>query len=39
MKALNSYANRSRISEAKFRQIIRDFAVDMDASEITKVSS
>ncbi len=36
MKALNRYANRSKISEAKFRQMIRYFAVDLDASQITK---
>ncbi len=37
MKALNRYAKRSKISEAKFRQMIRYFAVDLDASQITKL--
>ncbi len=37
MKALNRYANRSKTSEAKFRQMIRYFAVDLDAPQITKL--
>ncbi len=37
MTVLNRYAKRSKISEAKFRQIIRYFAVDLDASQITKL--
>jgi transposase len=37
----NKYMNRSHISEAKFRQIIRLFSADLEASqiaEITKIS-
>lgn len=37
MTVRNRYANRSKISESKFRQIIRYFAVDLDASQITKL--
>ena len=37
MTVINRYANRSMISEHKFRQIIRYFAVDLDASQITKL--
>ena len=37
MTVLNRYAKRSKISEAKFRQIIRYFAVDLDASQITRL--
>ena len=37
MTVLNRYAKRSKISEAKFRQIIRYFAVDLDASQIAKL--
>ena len=37
MTVLNRYAKRSKISEGKFRQIIRYFAVDLDASQITKL--
>ena len=37
MTVRNRYANRSKISEHKFRQIIRYFAVDLDASQITKL--
>ena len=31
----NRYAIRSRISEAKFRQIVRLFALDLEATQIT----
>ncbi|MBL8280651.1 MAG: IS1595 family transposase, partial [Acinetobacter junii] len=31
MKAKNRYYSRSRITEAKFRQIIRFFAMDLTA--------
>ncbi len=37
MTVKDRYAKRSKISEAKFRQIIRYFAVDLDASQITKL--
>lgn len=37
MPVKNRYAKRSKISEAKFRQIIRYFAVDLDASQITQL--
>ena len=33
----NKYANRSKISEAKFRQIIRLFCLDLDASQIAQL--
>ncbi|RBA49262.1 IS1595 family transposase, partial [Acinetobacter junii] len=32
MKAKNRYYSRSRITEAKFRQIIRFFVMDLTAS-------
>ena len=38
MSKVNRYANRSKISEAKFRQIVRLFAFDLDASQIAKVT-
>ena len=34
----NRYANRSRISEAQFRQIVRLFALDLDATQITALT-
>ena len=34
----NKYANRSKISEAKIRQIIRLFCIDLDASQIAEVT-
>ena len=34
----NKYVNRSKISEAKFRELIRYFAVDLDASQIAQLS-
>ena len=37
MTVRNRYGNRSKISVRKFRQIIRYFAVDLDASQITKL--
>ncbi len=33
----NCYAKRAKISESKFRQIIRYFSVDLDASQITRL--
>ena len=35
----NKYANRSKISEAKFRQIIRLFAADLDAGQIAEIAN
>ena len=32
------YANRSKISEKKIREIIKLFSLDLDASQITKIS-
>jgi len=37
MTTKNKYAYRSRISEAKIRQIVKSFAVDLDASQIAEV--
>lgn len=39
MKAKNRYYSRSRITEAKFRQIIRFFAMDFTASDTAKLTS
>ena len=38
MPAKNKYANRSKISEAKLRELIRLFSYDLDATQIGKVS-
>ena len=38
MTAKNKYANRSKISERKIRQIVKMFSLDLDASQITKIS-
>jgi len=35
----NKYANRSKISEAKFRQLVRLFAADLDAGQIAEIAS
>jgi transposase-like protein len=37
MHLKNKYANRSKISEAKFRQIVKLFALDLDATQISQV--
>ena len=34
----NKYASRSKISEAKFRQLVKLFAIDLDASQIAAVT-
>ena len=34
----NKYACRSRISEAKIRQIVKLFAVDLDALQIAEIA-
>ena len=39
MTTKNKYANRSRISERKIRQIVKMFSLDLDALQITKISS
>ena len=39
MKAKNRYYSRSRIAEAKFRQIIRFFAMDFTASDTAKLTN
>jgi transposase-like protein len=38
MAMKNRYANRARISERQFRQIVRLFALDLDATQITALS-
>lgn len=35
----NKYANRSKISEAKFRQIIKLFSLDLDAGQIAEIAN
>lgn len=39
MAMKNKYAHRSKISEAKTRQIVRLFAIDLDASQIAMVTN
>ena len=39
MTLKNKYANRSKISEAKFRQIVKLFAADLDAGQIAEIAS
>ncbi len=39
MSLKNRYVNRSKISEAKFRELVRYFAADLDASQIALLSS
>jgi transposase len=38
MTIKNRYAKRSKISERKLRQIVKMFSLDLDASQITKIS-
>jgi transposase len=38
MAPKNKYANRSRISEAKFRQLIKLFSLDLDADQIASIT-
>lgn len=38
MKRKNKYANRAKISEGKFRELVKLFAYDLDASQIAKVT-
>ena len=37
MSVKNKYVNRSKISEAKFRELARCFAADLDASQIAEL--
>lgn len=37
MKPKNKYVNRSKISEAKFRQIVKLFCLDLDAMQIAEI--
>ena len=39
MKQKNKYVNRSKISEAKFRQIVKLFCLDLNANQIAELSS
>jgi len=36
MTIKNKYANRSKISEKKIRDVIKQFSLDLDTSQITK---
>lgn len=38
MATKNKYANRSRISEAKFRQLVKLFALDLEADQIAQLT-
>ena len=38
MKPKNKYVNRSKISEAKFRQLVKLFCLDLDANQIAELS-
>ena len=38
MNMKNKYCNRSRISEKKFREIIKYFSLDLEADKISKLS-
>ena len=35
---LNKYVNRSRISEAKFREIVKLFSLDLEADQVSKIT-
>ena len=39
MTIKNKYANRSKISEKKIRQIVKLFSIDLDANQIAKLTS
>jgi len=39
MTTKNKYANRSKISEAKFRQLVKLFSADLDAGQIAELIS
>src|SRR6266404_3884842 len=38
MKSLNRYYQRSKISERKFRQVVRYFAMDFTASDVAQLT-
>lgn len=38
VKVKNKYANRTKISEVKFRQLIKLFCLDLDANQIAALS-
>lgn len=38
MQPRNKYVNRSRISEKKFRQLIRMFALDLEATKVVEIT-
>jgi len=38
MKSVNRYYQRSKISERKFRQIVRYFAMDFTASDVAELT-
>ncbi|CAC9960102.1 hypothetical protein BHECKSOX_61, partial [Bathymodiolus heckerae thiotrophic gill symbiont] len=38
MKVKNKYVNRSRISEKKFREIIKYFSLDLNAVQIKELT-
>ncbi len=38
MTRKNRYVYRARISEAKFRELVRLFAADLDAGQITEIA-
>jgi transposase len=38
MTRKNKYAHRSKISEAKFRELVRLFAADLDAGQIAEIA-
>ncbi len=38
MKPKNKYVKRSKISEAKFRQIVKLFCIDLDAMQIAEIA-
>jgi len=39
MKQKNKYVNRSKISEAKFRQLVKLFCLDLDANQMAELSN
>ena len=39
MKTKNKYVNRSKISEAKFRQIVKLFSLDLNAVQIAEITN
>ena len=39
MTRKNRYANRSRITEAKFRQLVKLFALDLEADQIARITA